>query len=80
MKTRLLKKLRKEARLSYWVKKVGNHNFSLMHYKGGGINEVLIIYKDLDEAKARCDSIRRDFILERVNSMKYASGDYNMIY
>ena len=64
MKTRLLRRLRKEAKEKIWVKRIGNE------FKICGCSSVLINFKFLPAAKLECDKQRRSYILECIAIMR----------
>lgn len=57
MKTKLLRKLRLEAKLKYKIKVNGNGTYSIKEY--GWLHPII---KDIDEAKELCIKLRKNYI------------------
>ena len=73
MKVKLLRKLRKEARLNIRVKQerdhftVRYHNDNVWRLHPGPIQ----FYRKKEDAIAYCDECRRDYILEKIDRFIY---------
>lgn len=73
MKTKLLKRLRKEAKEQYRIKKTGREYEIYIRKNIGGFDyfyRTSILYNRLSDARTVCNSIRRKYILDEVKRLR----------
>ncbi len=79
MKTKLLKRLRKEAKEQYRIKKTGREYEIYIRKNIGGFDyfyRTSILYNRLSDARAVCNSIRRKYILDEVERLRAEHGKF----
>lgn len=78
MKTKLLKRLRKDAKKRYRIKQIGR-DYCIWDGDIGCFNyryRPSLSYKSMTDAKNVCNNIRRDFILCEVNRLRKKKGKF----
>lgn len=71
MRTRLLRRLRRKARVCYMVAEVGKGSYQVMSLLWDGTySPCSVMMKDIESAKRTCDQSRRSAIVRVVRRMR----------
>lgn len=78
MKIKLLKRLRKEAKMRYRIKRIDGEYCLIITDMGifGYIYRPNVSYKYLKDAKNVCNCIRRKYILDEVRRIRNKQGKF----